>query len=312
MKSIQIFAPATIANVNVGFDVLGVALNTLGDQVKLTFNGTKENKITAIINGKNLPFDADKNCCSVVIRKMQKATGVFKGVDVKLNKGFAAGSGLGSSSASSVAAAFGYNELIGTPFTKKELIAFAAQGEKIACGSAHIDNVAPALLGGIVLSKGMKEKDILQLPLIDNLYAVTLLPNIEINTSEARKILKETVAVSSLSKQVALMGTFVSSLYEKDLELFSTALQDLIVEPVRSLLIPKFDELKEAAFYNKALGFGISGSGPAVFAFSSHEKNAMEIQTALERVYEDTGIQAQSYVDALNDSKGAYIIKQRN
>jgi len=308
MKNIKAYAPATIANFNVGYDILGLSLNNIGDEVELTFNDTKENKIIQIINGDNLPYDTDKNCCTVVIRKIQEAQNDFRGVDVILKKGFAAGSGLGSSSASSAAAAYGYNKLIGSPYSNKKLVAFAAEGERVACGSAHVDNVAPSILGGIILAKGKKSSDLLELPIIDNLFAVTLYPNIRINTSDSRKILKTDVPLTSLSKQVAFMGTFVMSLYENDINLFADSLQDLVIEPVRSLIIPKFQEMKTEALKNKALAFGISGSGPSVFAIAEGKENAKKVEIALKRVYENVDISIQTYINAISKKSGARIL----
>jgi homoserine kinase len=308
MKSVTAFAPATLANFNVGYDILGLSLNNIGDEVELTFNGTDENKITQITNGDNLPYNVDKNCCSVVIRKMQEAQSDFRGVDIRLTKGFAAGSGLGSSSASSAAAAYGYNTIIGSPYSNKDLVAFAAEGERVACGSAHVDNVAPSILGGIILARGKNPSDIIELPLIDNLYAITLYPNISVNTSDSRLILKTDVPLATFSKQVAFMGTFVASLYEKDLRLFADSMQDLVIEPMRSLLIPKFREMKIAALEKKALAFGISGSGPSVFAIAEGEENAQNIETALKEVYEEVDISIQTYINALAKDSGARIL----
>lgn len=309
MNNIKVFAPATIANINVGFDVLGLALNNIGDTVVLEKNKTSQNKIIAINNGNNLPYEIAQNCCSVVINKMQEALDDFIGVNISLTKGFAAGSGLGSSSASSAAAAYAYNELVGRPFTINQLIAFAAEGERVACGSAHVDNVAPALLGGIVLSKGREAKDYIKLPILEHLFAVTLFPNINIKTSNSRKILKDDVSVKVLSKQVSLMGAFVSSLYTNNYQLFSESLQDLIIEPMRSLLIPKFAQLKQEAIKNKALAFGISGSGPSVFAFTKDLTTAKTVKLALEKVYKNTGITTQSYINKINQNSGAKVIK---
>ncbi|MFT7628220.1 MAG: homoserine kinase [Ulvibacter sp.] len=308
MKNIKAFAPATIANFNVGYDILGLSLNNIGDEVELTFNGTEENKISQIINGDNLPYEIDKNCCSVVIRKMQEDQHNFRSVDIILTKGFAAGSGLGSSSASSAAAAYGYNKLIGSPYSNKELVAFAAEGERVACGSAHVDNVAPSILGGLILTKGNNPSDILELPIINNLYAVTLYPNIKVNTSDSRKILKDNVPLATFSKQVAFMGSFIMSLYEKDINLFSDSLQDLVIEPIRSLLIPKFQEMKFEALKNNALAFGISGSGPSIFAIAEGEENAKKIEIALKKVYENVDISIQTHINALTKESGARIL----
>jgi len=310
MDQITAYAPATLANFNVGYDVLGLSLNDIGDEVELRFNGTKENNIIKMINGDGLPTDKDKNCCSVVIRKMQEAQNKFTGVDIIITKGFAAGSGLGSSSASSAAAAYGYNKLTGNNYSNKELVAFAAEGERVACGTAHIDNVAPSILGGIVLSKGNKASDLIELPLLKNLYAVTLFPDIKVKTSDARKILNDTVDLKTLTQQVSLMGAFVASLYEKDMELFSASLKDLVVEPMRSLLIPKFNELKNAAHENKALAFGISGSGPSVFAIAKNKEHACNIQQALEDVYKDLNIKIQTRKHLLCKESGARILNK--
>ncbi len=308
MKKITAFAPATIANFNVGFDILGLSLGNIGDEITLIPNGTKENKIIEMINGDNLPLEIDKNCSSVVIRKMQEAQNNFLGVDIILKKGFSSGSGLGSSSASSAVAAFGYNELIGNPYSNKELVAFAAEGERVACGSAHIDNVAPSILGGIILAKGKNTNDILELPVLKDLFAVTLYPHIKLNTSDSRKILKTTLSVATFSQQMGLMGAFVVSLYEKDYDLFSDSLQDLVIEPMRSLLIPKFKEMKQAALENKALAFGISGSGPSIFAMAKGKENAEIIKTALEKVYQNVDISIQTYINPVCKGNGARII----
>jgi len=304
MKTICAFAPATIGNVNVGFDVLGLTLSTIGDKVELSTNNTGENKITEIKNGPDLPFEADKNCCTVVVRNMQERLGRYLGVNVKINKGFASGSGLGSSSASSAAAAFAFNELLDKPYKKEELVAFAAEGERIASGSAHFDNVAPAILGGMVL---VHDKDFVRLPLPENLYVVSLFLNIKINTSDARSILKNSVPLNILSKQVANMGAFVASLYQQDIAMFSRSLNDFAIEPIRKLLIPGFDEMKQQALQNNALTFGISGSGPSVFAITQNKKDALNINLCLQEICHDSGIQTQSYVEPLNNYKGAFI-----
>lgn len=307
MNTACAFAPATIANVNVGFDVLGLALNTVGDKVEITFNNSTENTITEIVNGDGLPTASDKNCCTVVIREMQLALEDSRRVDVRIKKGFASSSGLGSSSASSAAAAFAYNQLVGEPFTQNELVAFAALGEKAACGSAHVDNVAPAILGGLVLAKNTEPVEFVKLPIPQDLHIVTFFPQIKISSSDSRGILKKTIPVETVSKQVSLMGTFITSLYENDLELFSHSLKDLIVEPVRGQLIPKFNEMKTEAINNGALAFGISGSGPTVFAFTHSNKSALEIKDVLEKVYTNTGIATQSNIDVLSSNSGTRV-----
>ncbi len=308
MKKICAFAPATIANVNVGFDVLGIALSTIGDTVELTANGTQENKVTAIENGPGLPLEADKNCCTAVIGKMQEKLNEFVGVDVKIHKGFASGSGLGSSSASSAAAAFAYNELVGQPFSKEELVMFAAHGEFIACGTAHLDNVAPAILGGLVLVQDTEKGKIISLPLPEELHAVSFFPKIKIDTSGSRSILKTNVPMPTVAKQVSAMGGFVASLYQNDLQLLQACLKDWLVEPMRKMLIPKFEELKAVALEQGALTFGISGSGPSLFALAPSEEVASNIKNALEEAYKSTGIETLCFIEKLSNQGGAKVV----
>ena len=310
MKSVTVFAPATIANFNVGYDILGLALTGIGDEVTLSHNGSNKNKIVEIINDSGLPKDLDKNCCSTVVQAMQKEQKDNRGIDFIIKKGFAAGSGLGSSSASSAAAAYAYNELVGHPYSKKELIKFAALGEQIACGTAHIDNVTPSILGGIVLVSGKTLDEIIELPVIENLYVVTLFPKIHLKTSDSRKILKKSIPLAIHSKQTGAMGAFISSLYENNLQRFGKAMKDLIIEPMRSILIPKFDDLKKKAFQNNAVAYGISGSGPTVFCVTYGKEDALAMQPILAKVYDDTGIVVETHHSKITKNSGACIISK--
>lgn len=298
------FAPATIANVNVGFDVMGLSLGSIGDKVEVSPNGTSENRITEIANGKNLPFDVDKNSCSAVIKSMQEKTGFDEGLDIRIKKGFASGSGLGSSSASSAAAAVAFNEYAGKPFSPEELIPFAAEGERIACGTAHSDNVAPAILGGLVL---LHQSKIIRLPLPEELHAVLFFPKITINTKGSRSIVKSEIPIHTVNKQVADMGAFVASLYQNDMALLRASLRDLLVEPSRKMLIPEFDEMRTAAMQNNALGFGISGSGPSMFALAKNHHDAQVIQDSLKMAFEHTGIGFHSFIEKLCNRSNAII-----
>ena len=312
MKSVTAFAPATIANFNVGFDFLGVALQGIGDEVQMSFNGTDSNKILSIENGADLPKEASKNCCSVVVRCMQEELDSFTGVDIHIKKGFASGSGLGSSSASSAAAAFAYNELIGKPFSKTQLVHFAAQGEKAACGSPHVDNVAPSILGGMVMSKAGDFNDFISLPILPDLFAVLLYPQIMVKTSDSRSILRETMAVKTASEQIAFMGSFVASLYLQDVDLFKASAKDVVIEPMRSMLIPKFEEMKAKVLANGALAFGISGSGPSVFTIVQGIELTHNIKTCLEEIYTMTDIDFKIYISPINADSGATIIKRES
>lgn len=304
MDKVCAFAPATIANVNVGFDVLGLSLATLGDKVEVSPNGLGYNRISEIISETPLPTDPEKNSCTYVIKKMQEALHTDVTVDVRIKKGFASGSGLGSSSASSAAAAFAFNALMGTPFTREELLPFAAEGERIACGAAHFDNVSPALLGGIVL---LHQQRPIRLPQPKELFAVSFFPNIEVKTASSRSIIAQHASLNVIAKQVSAMGAFVAALYNEDYALLKEACKDYLVEPSRKILIPFFDEMREATLACGGLAFGISGSGPSVFALASTRSTAEKIQHSLEHCYEGTGIKTISLVEDLKEGKGATL-----
>lgn len=310
MNKIIAFAPATIANFSVGFDVLGMALDSIGDHVELCFNHSSKNKITAIEGGKNLPMEVHKNCCSVVIQKMQEQLGKTEGVDIRIKKGFQSGSGLGSSSASSAAAAFAYNELLGKPFSEQQLVAFAAEGERVACGAAHADNVAPAIMGGLVLVRSHEPIDVVRLPVPKGLYAVLLFPNVKINTADSRDVMKKNISLHNACQQWANLGAFVASLYQNDLALLARSLQDLVAEPVRSLFIPQFKSLKQTALEHRALGLGISGSGPSVFALAKTKEEAKKIEQAMLKLFEGSTINTLSFVEALEGNQGARIVEK--
>lgn len=303
-NKICVYAPATIANLNVGFDILGLSLCNIGDKVEVSWNNMNINRITEIINGDKLPTDPNKNSCGAVIIKMQEISGDRKGVDIRIKKGFVSGSGLGSSSASSAAAAVAFNELLGNKYTAEELIHFATEGERVACGTAHFDNVAPAILGGLVL---IHQQKMIKLPLPEGIHAVLFYPEITINTAGSRSILKKDFSLSLISQQVAHMGAFVASLYQNNIDLMSKSMRDIIIEPFRKTLIPFFDEMKLAAMQQKALAFGISGSGPSMFALASSKNDSEKILAAMQAVYKDSGIDSQYYIEKLSNQSETRI-----
>ncbi|MDO4230283.1 MAG: homoserine kinase [Capnocytophaga sp.] len=298
------FAPATIANLNVGFDVLGLALSSIGDKVEITPNGLTHNRITQIDNHSSLPTDVNKNSCTVVIQKMQEQLGKAIYVDVKIKKGFASGSGLGSSSASSAAAAFAYNALIDNHFTREELLPFAAEGERAACGSAHYDNVSPALLGGLIL---LHNGAPVRLPIPEGWHTVSFFPDIEVNTSSSRSIVAKHASLDVISKQVSSMGAFIAGLYNNDLQLIRQACKDFLVEPFRKILIPYFDEMRQASMDLGGITFGISGSGPSVFAIAPNKETAEKIQSEFNVIYAGKGIETLSFIEDLQKGKGTFL-----
>lgn len=298
MTTTTAFAPATVANLNAGFDILGLSLSKIGDTVSIINNGTTENKIIEIKNAANLPFDTSKNACSVVIAAMQSHIGDSEGLDIFIEKGFESGSGLGSSSASSAAAAICYNQHKGNLFSKIELIQFAALGEKIACGSDHYDNVAPAILGGITLVKD--QQTILSLPVPADLYLVLLFQKVEIKTADARKILPQVIDLKTSVAQSSHLASFVASLYESNYELMRASLKDFIAEPHRQALIPNFDELKTIAYqHTNTITFGISGSGPSVFCLVKGEETALKVEQAFTALMQEKKMAFECFIDII-------------
>ncbi len=306
MNSIKIFAPATVANVSCGFDALGFAINTVGDEMILTKTSNKGIEISKI-EGAELTFDSAKNAASVVsLAMLEKANADF-GIDMQLFKKVKPGSGLGSSASSAAGAAFATNELLGKPFTNLELTEFARLGEEIACGSPIADNVAAAIYGGFILIKSYEPLEIVKLPVPNELWVAVIHPQIEVKTEDARNVLKPTVTIADAVKQSANLAGLVSGLYTDDYQLISRSLVDVIAEPYRKELIPYFENVKQAGLEHGALGIGISGSGPSIFGLCKGEENATKVVKAMEKVYQNSTIEFNIYVSKVN-TKGVQII----
>jgi len=307
-ESIKVFAPATVANVGCAFDVLGFALQAPGDELVLKPNDKNAIRIISIKgDGGVLSTDPDQNTSSVSLKAFLKSIGSEMGFDIFLEKKMPLGSGLGSSAASSVASVFAANELLGNPLKLVDLLPFAMEGERIACGSAHADNVAPALLGGFVLISSYMPLMIRSLPVPIGMTAVVIHPDIEIRTRDARDILKQKISLKSAAAQWGRVGGLITGLYTSDFELISASLDDQIVEPTRAVLIPGFYRVKQAAFDAGALGCSISGSGPSVFALCGPEADAIKIGEAMKKAFFDIQIPAQAYVSEINQ-KGPSIL----
>ncbi|VXB61262.1 Homoserine kinase [Flavobacterium sp. 9R] len=306
MKEIKLFCPATIANLSCGFDVLGLCLATAGDEMIVRTSSEKGVRITKIV-GADLPLETEKNVAGVAALALLEAFETEMGFEIEIYKNIKAGSGIGSSAASSAGAVFGINELLGRPFSRKELVQFAMQGEKLASGNAHADNVAPCLLGGFTLVRSSNPLDIIKIDSPTELYATVVHPQIELKTSDARSVLKQTVSLKSAITQWGNVGGLIAGLYTQDYDLIGRSLHDEIIEPVRSMLIPGFDTIKQTAYENGALGSGISGSGPSIFALSRGEKTAKKIADAMSKVYEEMNLPYEIHVSKINPDGVAII-----
>ena len=305
-NEIKLFSPATVANVSCGFDVMGFCLDSVGDTMVIRKTDSKGIFITKV-EGFDLPLEAELNVAGVSALAMYSAIDVDFGFEIEINKKIKPGSGIGSSAASAVGSVFGMNELLGRPFNKTQLTAFAIKGEALASKSEHADNLAPALFGGFTLVKSLSPLQILQIPTPSDLYATIIHPQIEIKTSEARAILPKNVPLNDAITQWANFGSLIHALHTSDYELIKSALKDVIVEPYRSKLIPHYDEVKKAAIETGALGAGISGSGPSIFSLSKSIETAKNVKDAMHKIYSKTNIDFDIHVSKIN-TKGVKIL----
>jgi homoserine kinase len=308
MDQLKVFAPATIANVACGFDVLGLALNYPGDEVLVTKTGKKEIIITACHNAENLPLSADKNVAGVAVKALLSKLGSDQGFDIELTKGVKPGSGIGSSAASSSAAVFAVNEILGNPFTKKELVEFAMEGERCATGVAHADNVAPSICGGFTLVRSYEPLDIIKIDAPNQLWATVIHPQLEVKTRDARRVLKGGIDLSKAITQWGNVGGLIAGLYSEDYDLIGRSLVDVVIEPIRSILIPGYEKVKKATLEAGALGCSISGSGPSIFGLSKGEETANKVKDVMTQVYNQYGVDFEIHVSQVN-SEGAKIIE---
>jgi len=307
MDYLKIFSPATVANVSCGFDSLGFAVDAVGDEMTFTKTTEKGVKITKI-TGANLTYNVDENAASAVVKKILVEANANFGIELTIHKGFSPGSGLGSSAASAAGAAFGVNQFLENKYSELELTKFAMFGEEVACGSQIADNVAAAIYGGFVLVRSYSPLEIIKLPVPNELRVVAIHPQIEVKTKDAREVLPTEIPLKDAVTQWANVGGLIAGLYTDNYNLISNSLVDIIVEPHRKKLIPFFDDVKNAAIKAGALGAGISGSGPTIFALCKGDEIAKEVYKAIEESYKNTGIDFTMFTSKVN-SEGMKIIK---
>ncbi len=315
---IKIKAPATVANMVCGFDILGFAVNNPYDEMEMRL--VHKAGITIInIDDYNLPTDPEKNVAGAALlalmeeyttnssnEKLQNANSEnidFSkiGFEVKINKLIKPGSGVGSSAASSAGAVVGANYLLGNPFSKDDLVRFAMNGEKVASGVKHADNIAPCIHGGVTLVRSIFPLEVIALP-SPTLYVTIVHPQIEVRTADARSILKQNVKLKDAIKQWGNIAGLVAGLMKSDYDLIGRSLEDVIIEPVRSILIPGFDDLKKACKAVGALGGGISGSGPSIFFLSKKKETALAVENEMKKLYEGLGLAHHTYVTTINQT----------
>lgn len=307
-REIKVFAPATVANLACGFDVLGLAIDGLGDGVSVSLREDSDVVIESISgDGGKLPYVAEQNTAGVAVLELRNVLGSDQGFSISIEKGLPLGSGLGSSAASSVAALVAANELLGAPLSRLQLLPCAMEAERIACGAAHADNVAPSLLGGIVLIRSYEPLDTIALSYPEELSCVVVTPAMELRTSDSRRVLRKQIRLADAITQWGNLAGLVAGLLTNDFGLIGRSLRDDLIEPERAVLIPGFYKVKEAAIEAGALGCSISGSGPSIFALVSNEKNAKKVSLAMQAAFQIIGLESSINVSKINP-KGAEVL----
>lgn len=298
-RSVKVFPPGTVANLVCGFDVLGLCLNDPCDDMDMTIISEKKIIIRSA-DGYNLPSDPMLNTAGAPLVEMLQEIDAEVGFEITITKHIKPGSGIGSSAASAAGAVVGANALLGNIFTKDQLVRFAMSGEKVASGVKHADNVAPCIFGGVTLIRSIFPLDIIPIEAPD-LWVTVVHPQIEVRTSDARQILRKEVLLKDAIKQWGNIGGLVAGLIKKDYALIGRSLEDVIIEPVRSILIPGFNDIKINSKAVGALGGGISGSGPSIFMLSTDEATAQAVKHEMHAVYNAIGLEHYVYVTTINN-----------
>lgn len=298
MDEIKVLSPATVANVACGFDCLGFALTQPSDE--MIIRKTEESGVRIIHRDDfGLPLAADENVAGVTLLSISKAFQADYGFEVEITKHIRPGSGMGSSAASAAGAAVGANALLGNPFSKTKLVEFAMDGEKLAGGSRHADNVAPCIFGGFTLVRSKKPLEIVEVD-FPQLFVTIVHPQLEVKTSDARKILKQKIELTEAVKQWSNIAALIVALERKNYSLLGRSMEDNIVEPIRKVLIPRFDEVRSRSICAGAMGGGISGSGPSIFMFSENLETAKNVELIMSEVYEEADLDFSIYISQIN------------
>lgn len=308
-KQVRVFAPGTVANLICGFDILGMAIEQPGDEVHMRVVERPGVRLIRIEGDAGLlPLEAKKNTVSASVINYLNLLGLSDlGIEVELFKQMPIGSGMGSSSASTVAGLVAINALLGNPLSKRELLPLAMEGEALACGHGHADNVAPALLGGITLIRSYDPLDVIALPVPEDLWISVIFPDVEVPTRGARDMIKKKVELGQAVKQWGNVAGLVSGLFLQDYALIGRSMKDELIEPVRSILIPEFDRMREIAMCHGALCLGISGSGPSVFALTTSKEKAMSVNQGIMQHMQAASIHCLEYISKVN-VEGARVL----
>ena len=306
-NSIKVFAPASVANVACGYDIFGFALEGIGDTITLS-KRPDDQLVVQEVFGAELPTDPAKNVATVAIKSLLDHLGSNQGFDISLEKGVPPGSGIGSSASSASAAVFAASQLMESGLSKKELLPFAMDGEFVASKSYHADNVSPSLLGGFCAVRSVQPHvDVFQIKTPGELRTLIIFPQVTVNTAEAKKILGDTIALEKARVQWGNVAGLVHGMMTENWELISNSLEDVVAEPLRKSFIPHYEQVKEVVLKKGAVGFNISGSGPAMFAFFKKSDPIDSIISEINDIYKKASIECRCYTSKINE-KGAEVV----
>ncbi len=304
---ITAFAPASIGNVAVGFDVLGHSFQTIGDRVTARRIPERTVRIASIMGtSADLPKDPERNTAGMAVLSMVRELELDFGIELAIEKGIPLGSGLGGSAASAVAGVVAANGLLKSPLDKLALLKFAMKGEAVASGSVHVDNIAPSLFGGLVLTVGIDNPNVKQIPVPPDVRCVLVHPHMMLSTRQAREILNRSIDLSNVIWQSANLAGFLTGCFTGDLQLIRESLEDVVIEPQRKVLIPGFQAVKDGAMGNGALGCSISGAGPTIFAWCE-QRDGDRIREAMVAGFKAHGLESDAWISSLEPT-GAHIV----
>jgi homoserine kinase len=306
-KTATAFAPASVGNVAVGFDVLGHSFQAIGDRVtatRLDQPGVRIARIHGTVS--DLPLEPEKNTAGMAVLAMVEELSLDFGIELTIEKGIPLGSGLGGSAASAVAGVVAVNALLPASLSKLQLLKFAMKGEAVASGAVHVDNIAPSLFGGLVLTVGIDNPNVKHIPVPKGVRCVLVHPHMTLSTREARQILNRSIDLSNVIWQSAHLAGFLTGCFTSDIQLIRESLEDVIIEPQRKVLIPGFDAVKDGAMKNGALGCSISGAGPTIFAWCE-EQDAERIRDAMVAGFKAAGLESDAWISTL-EPVGARVV----
>lgn len=303
-SSAKAFAPASCGNLCVGYDVLGLCYEGVGDTVTVTKTAAKEVVIESISGDDSLSLDAAKNTAGVVLIELIKNERLEFGFSIKIDKGIALGSGMGGSAASAIGALVAANSLLDKPLSNKDLLEYSLKGEELACGHGHADNVAPCLYGGVVL---LSNGEVVEIPFPRDIKLLLIHPHLTVHTADARKVLKPNFLLEEYIKQSQNLAGFISGCFKNDKKLIKNSFSDVLIEPLRASLTEGFSECKKIAEIHQAIGYCLSGSGPSQVALCESSEQVESIKKEVKKYYEDKGIAVDIYIGSVN-TKGATLL----